>query len=180
LVIAAPLLLVQLLNDRWAVWDIHFHYGAVLVPLIAMASALALGRLRTRSPDLVRYGPWVWLSASAVYFVGWTVGPTLFHETGPLRFVDRAARWQAIATVDADSSVCAQQDLAPHLADRPVIHSWPQCDDDDRYIVLDATGMRIDPSARALIQADIERLRVDPGMRVLFDRDGAFVAERVR
>jgi uncharacterized membrane protein len=177
LVIAAPLLLVQLLNDRWAVWDLHFHYGAPVVPLIAIAAVIALS-LRPDRPWLARYGPWLWLAGTATYAIGWAVGPELVGETRPLTFSEHTARWEAIMAVDAKSPVCAQQDLAPHLADRPVIHSWPRCDESDRYIVLDATGMTVNRAMRPQIAEAIERLRNDPSMRVVFDREGAFVAQR--
>ena len=177
LVIAAPLLLVQLLNDRWEVWNIHFHYGSVLVPLLAIAAALALGQQQSRRPQWVHRGPRLWLLATASFAIG-AVGPELFGATGPLTFTPHPARWQAIARVAGHASVCTQQDLLPHLADRPIVHSWPRCDDDDQFIVLDNTGMSINPAVRSDISAAIARLRADPTMRVRFDRDGAFVAER--
>jgi hypothetical protein len=172
---------VQLLNDRWEIWNINFHYGAPAVPLIAVAAVLGLAAL----PDTHRWsrhrfamGLGLWLGGTATYAIGWAVTPRLFGETDPLHFTPRDARWEALASVDATSSVCAQQDLAPHLADRPIIHAWPRCDDDDRYIVLDATGMPIDPKIQPEIAKAIERLRADPSVDVIFDREGAFVGAR--
>src|SRR6185437_1929426 len=48
LLLAAPLLAVQLYSDEPAKWSIHSHYGAPLVPLFAAAAVMALALVPTQ------------------------------------------------------------------------------------------------------------------------------------
>ncbi len=176
LLIAAPLLLIQLLNDRWEISNIHFHYGSVVVPLIAAAAVLAIARFgQARAQDAAVA---TWLVANLVWGLGWSLGPRLWSKTGALSFDRHDDRWSALALVPKMVTVSAQQDLLPHLADRPTIHAWPDGEREDQVIVLDATGMEVNKALRTEIAAAIARLRNDPRFVVRFDRGGAFVAER--
>ena len=175
LVIAAPLLLVQLLNDRREIWHLDFHYGAPVVPLLAAAAVLALPRFPVQA---VR----VWIAVTTVVAL-LRVPRVVAIPQGPLDFAfatsaRAGALREAAALIPAGAAISAQADIVPHLADRPEIHAWPRIDATDAWILLDADGMESDHSVRPAIEAAIIALRSSPEWRVRLDRERVLLVER--
>lgn len=86
----------------------------------------------------------------------------------------RAVIAEALARVPADASVSADNALGAHLSARELINIFPVLGDVD-YVVLDSEGRYGPRRAKAL-----ERLRADGRFRIVFERNGVLVFERVR
>ncbi len=184
LLIAAPLLAVQLLNDRPPVWNIHYQYGAAVVPLLAAAAALTLSHEGAVPFVWRRPLARVWLGITAIAACA-AVLVKLYGEGRPFdpEFPgsERAGALARMLTiVPAEASVSALDRIAPHLAHRPELHNWPDGQDSDQFVVLETGGMQNEPEQRKSVEQGVERLRHDPAFAVRFDRAGVFVAERVR
>jgi uncharacterized membrane protein len=182
LLIAMPLLAVQLFNDRPVVWNIHYQYGAAVVPLLCAAAALTLSDEKAIPSAWRRRAGLLWLSGTSIVACA-AVLVKLYGDGRPIDpdfpSSDRArALERAVSSVPADASVSALDRISPHLAHRHVIHSWPDGESEDRYVVLERGGMREEPEQQQLVEAGIRRLRNDPSFVVRFDEAGVFVAER--
>jgi hypothetical protein len=182
LLVAAPLLLVQLFNDRKEVWNIHYQYGAAVVPLLAACAALALSDERC----IPRAWRWrfacVWFGGVAVTFCA-AVLVKIYGEGRPLdpEFPSSSravALRRVLALVPSEASVSALDRIAPHLADRPTLHNWPDGENEDRFVVLETGGMIGEPEERKLVEDGIARLRRDPNFAVRFDEAGVVLMER--
>ncbi len=183
LLIAAPLLLVQLLNDRSAVWSIHYQYGAPVVPLLAACAALALSDKRCVPPDKRRWFAGVWVAATVIVACVPLSGK-IYGEGRPIdpKFVGskRAMALARVPTlVPVDASVSAFDRITPHLAHRPEIHKWPDGEDADRFVVLEVGGMSAHPDELAIAKAAIARLRSDPRFTIRLDEAGVLLVERI-
>jgi hypothetical protein len=181
LIPAAPLLAVQLYDDRWEVFSTRFQYGSPVVPLFAAAAILALSEVKERRPRWVLPLASVWLLATFVHSAI-DVGPKIYGGSRPIDpdFPSSAraqALRRAIALVPDEASVSAQPDLVPHVAERERIHQWPDGEDDDRFVLLDGGGMWISQAYRARVREGILRLRNDPRFLARFDQAGVALFE---
>ncbi len=181
LLIAAPLLAVQLYNDRSVVWNIHYQYGAAVVPLLAATAGLTLPSIRR--PSLRQWhariwlgGVWVatcWAVLVNVYGEGRPIDPDFPHST-------RASSLRReLAMIPGEASVSALDRIAPPLAHRRVLHLWPDGQDEDQFVVLEAGGMKNEPEERKLVEEGMDRLRHDDRFAVRLDEAGVLLVERV-
>ncbi len=180
LLIAAPLLLVQMFNDRSETWSIHFQYGAPIAPLFVVAAALALSQVALSKWQGALSLTWlVGMGAHyAVAVTGDLVGTSRpimpgFAESPRARALARAARM-----IPDDASVSAQPDIVPHVCHRGAIHEWPYGEESDRFVVLDVGGMSIDDDIHAAVAAAVPRLRRDERFTTQLDEAGVAVFER--
>ncbi len=183
LLVAAPLLLVQLLNDRSVVWSIHSQYGAAVVPLLAACAALALSDTRCVRPDKRRWFAAVWIGATAIVACVPLAGK-LYGEGRPLDPQFSGSRratalGRVLTLLPGDASVSAFDRIAPHLAHRPEVHRWPDGEDADRFVVLEVGGMSAHPDELAIAKAAIARLRSDPRFTIRLDEAGVLLVERI-
>ncbi len=181
LLLAAPLLMVQLLSDREAVWSVRFQYGAPVVALISAAAGLAMSSLAPRLAMTLALG---WLAVNVGY-AGLRWAPYAAFKSGPADFAfegsPRAkALEEAFALISDDASVSAQDHLVPHLANREQIHQWPDGESVDEYVVLDEAGVPGDLAVEATMaaQAGARRLRESADYERVFDREGVLVLKR--
>jgi uncharacterized membrane protein len=113
MIIAAPLFLQHLLSWRTSEWQIYWHYGLPLLPLMWIAAAEAAARL-------------FWRDAVATYILAACVAVQIWF--GPIRAIGRnavtaAAEWEKsrvhadlLATVSPKESVTASLGFLSHLA----------------------------------------------------------------
>lgn len=181
LLIAAPLLAVQLYADDEPVWNLRYHYGAPVVPLLAAAAVLSLGWVHRRSARWAFVLAMVWVGTNATVaairmaqFATEPGGPLDLSVPGSPR--DRALR-RAMALVPKEASVSAQDGLVPHLAERERIHQWPDGEWEDDFILLDAQGIPGETPQEPITQA-IERLRSDERFEPLLDEEGVLLVRR--
>jgi uncharacterized membrane protein len=182
LLLAAPLLLIQLFNDRKEVWNIHYQYGAAVVPLLAACAGLALADERCVSFARRRVFAGIWLGGTGLVAC-FAVLVKLYGDGRPIDpEFPSSERAQALrnmlSTVPDGAAVSALDRLAAHLADRPTVHNWPDGEQEDQFVVLETGGMKDEREERLVVQAAIERLRHDARFLVRFDQAGVVVMER--
>ena len=181
LLLAAPLLAVQLYSDDPAKWSIHTHYGAPLVPLFAAAAVMALGLLPAKG-DARAIVAAVWLSLVMMHDA-----QALPSPSGPGSAIDGGfsasprglALRRAIDAVPKDASISAQEDVVPHVASRVEIHAFPDGEASDDYVLLDREGAALRPHGGAAMDKAMARLRGSSDFTVLVDEAGVLLVRRV-
>ncbi len=182
LLLCAPLLLVQLLSDKRQICDTNHQYGAPVVPALAALVVLGLSSLYQRSKAWGPRGLLVWCAGTAALLLPGAVeratmtnGPLDFSFAGSTR---GAALRRAFALVPEQASVSAQDRLVPHLADREVIHFWPDGEESDEFVVLDTQGVASNLSKSDTLAAAAVRLRGDRRFEVALDEAGVLLLRR--
>ena len=182
LLVGAPLLAIQLLADRFEIWSIRFQYGAPLVPLVSVAGVLGIAAAGKRWPGrAARALALLWLVGNAA-FSARLLGIYATLRGGPLEpgfegSARQAALARAVALVPDAASVCAQDNVVPHLADRAAISAWPDCPEEDEYVVLDGGGAR-EGAEQLAVAGGLARLRGDPRFTVVMDEQDVLVLRR--
>jgi hypothetical protein len=186
LLLAAPLLVVQLLSDDPKRWDIHSHYGIPVVPLLSTASALAL-------VFLPGTGPLSFLSYRRIAAIGWAalviahviqVVPSPVGKGRPIDLAfagsprDLALR-RAFSMIPADASISAQDDVVPHVATREEVHQWPDGEATDDFVLLDQNGLARNIRSPEVLARAAARLRDVRHFQVLLDEAGVLLLRRV-
>ena len=182
LLLCAPLLLVQLLSDKRQICDTNHQYGAPVVPALAAVVVLGLSFLYRRAPAWGPRGLLLWCAGTAALLLPGAVTRAT-QTSGPLDFSfansPRAAALQrAFALVPAQASVSAQDRLVPHLADREVIHLWPDGEEGDEFVALDTQGIASNLWPGETQGAAAERLRADPRFHIALDEAGVLLLRR--
>jgi uncharacterized membrane protein len=178
LLIAAPLLAVQLFNDHSLAWNIHYQYGAPVVPLLAATAGLALSYLQVNEQ---RWHARIWLGG-VLLTACFATFVKLYGEGRPIdpEFPSspRALALSKVLTIVPDgATVSALDRIGAHLAHRPTLHTWPSGEDEDQFVLLEAGGMKEEPEERQLVEAGIARLRRDPRFVVRFEEAGVIAFE---
>ena len=197
--VAVPQFLANILTNANFFYDIRFHYAAIIVAVLALATVEGIAWLRRTSwrRAAVGFAGACALAAS----VAWGISPiSTQFRTGywPLDGNARQATLEdAVATVPGDAAVSAPYNLVPHLAHRTQIytfpnpfipHNWgvagvapddPDLDhtpDEVEWIIVDR--MSIGPESR---EANLLATLLDNGeFEVVSDTDGVVVARRVK
>jgi len=180
LLLAAPLLAVQLYSDDPAKWSIHSHYGAPLVPLFAVAAVLALAFLPARG-DARAIVAASWLSLVLIHDtleVPSIRGPGSAIDAGFSRSPRAAALGAAILAVPKEASISAQENVVPHVSRRVDIHAFPDGEASDDYILLDRQGAARRPGGEQAVDLAIARLKEASDMKVLVDDAGVVLFKR--
>ncbi|HEY2833647.1 MAG TPA: DUF2079 domain-containing protein [Sporichthyaceae bacterium] len=135
LALAVPTLGWRLFSDYWQYWSGHFHYNAVLMPILFAAFIDALGRA---GPGRRREA----LAVSALVTVLFVPGNALWSPFQPStwhhdpRIGDARAE---LARVPDDVTVSASNSLAPQLTNRDSvsIFGWSAARPNPEWIVVD-------------------------------------------
>ena len=180
LLLAAPLLAVQLYSDDPAKWSIHSHYGAPLVPLFATAAVLALAFLPARG-DARAICAAAWLSLVLIHDTTTLPslrGPGAAIDPGFSRSPRALALHAALLAVPKDASISAQEDVVPHVASRVDVHAFPDGEASDEYILLDREGAARRPGGAEAVDAARKRLKKADDVEVLIDDAGVLLVKR--
>jgi hypothetical protein len=182
LLLAAPLLAIQLYSDEPAKWSIQSHYGAPLVPLFAAAGVMALALLPAKG-DLRTIAAAAWVSLVMMHdarALPSPLGPGS-AEGGTFSQSPRfAALRKAIAAVPPQASISAQEDVVPHVASRADVHVFPDGEASDEYILLDREGAALRSGGTKAVDAAMDRLRTSSTFTVRVDEAGVLLLERVK
>jgi uncharacterized membrane protein len=161
--LAFPLAL-NLFSNRYYMRQIHFQYTALLTPVLLAAATVALTRVPPRLPRHLAAAAWTLCTLLAAL----TVIPIEQRSTLNSTFsVEDAALTQAIlADIPAHASVCATQNLVPHLAQRRRIYMfpnpfWPLATGPGRQALQQQRGDNHPPLDRPLIRQALMESEVD-------------------
>lgn len=126
LVLCVPLLLERMLSDNPYHWGTSAHYSLTIAPVVAMAAADGMARLRRIVPAGRWRGALAPACAAAILLInaGIAVQGELSKLADPSFYVrsdsDMAVR-RALATIPPSASVAAQSRFVPHLSQRDEI-----------------------------------------------------------
>jgi uncharacterized membrane protein len=180
LLLAAPLLAVQLYSDEPAKWSIQSHYGAPLVPLFAAAAVMALLLVPTKD-DRRTLAAAAWLSLvmmHSAHALPSPLGPGSALDGAFSRSPRFAALRRAIAAVPPQASISAQEDVVPHVASRADVHVFPDGEASDEFVLLDRQGAALRAGDTKAVDAAMERLRGSSSFTVRVDEEGVLLLER--
>jgi uncharacterized membrane protein len=154
LAIAAPSLGYLLLSEHPYLHTVSFHYPAILVPWLFLATARGLGRIRKSYGD--REGlnlywvaiVWILVGAGVIHY---KLDPVALYAAQGLfqRDPARPQVMEALREIPEDAGVATINRFGPHLANHRyhvVLESaqplyWPHLDAAE-YVLLDITGCR--------------------------------------
>lgn len=153
--IAAPVLLSRLFNDRLNVWSPVYQYDAILAPVFLLAALEALARLRAwhqarrgGTPLRMRRLPTVFVS---VLLGCGVVGTLFFPQVFPFQRTVTGDTWQrtewawaldrAVDMIPDDVCVEAADNAVPHLVDRTYVGLHGDIGDDlATWMIIDTTA----------------------------------------
>lgn len=179
LVLALPNLAERFLADKREMWGLGFHYGLVGAGFLAVGAISSLAKLRKRvsGPHFDVFASVFLVGAMAASFVGSPSPPELASLEKPYfaapAEVERYRR--ALALVDDDDAVVAQNHFLPHVALRE--HIWlPEQRFVDRadVVVLDSAASPWPDSPKHVVRL-IARLQSDPRFTVAFHEETTWV-----
>ncbi|RYF29653.1 MAG: DUF2079 domain-containing protein [Chloroflexi bacterium] len=121
IILAVPLVLERFLSSNSNYWQFHFHYGATVAPILAMAFIDGVDRL-TKYGFLQKYNPRKYITyvsggAAAVAVVLFAISPMTFiakPSNWSMTNMERSG-YSMISSVKKSESVCATNHIAPHL-----------------------------------------------------------------
>jgi uncharacterized membrane protein len=110
-------------------------------------------------------------------------GPSLLGHIGhhldwPVATAHTRLGYQVLTLIPPNASVSAQTTLVPHLSQRAEVHEFPDDDNTDQYIFLDATADYYPFASLADYSAAVSALERSPGIEVVVDRDGYLLLRR--
>ncbi|MEA2686521.1 MAG: hypothetical protein QOE93_1716, partial [Actinomycetota bacterium] len=190
--VAGPLLAVNALTSSPYARDYRYHYSALVVAGVTVATVEVIARLG-RNPSARRFLVGLVAATALATSVAWGPSPIgVKYRSGIWPLVDDprvAAKRHAVDLVPPNARVAAGYDLVPHLAHRVEIYQFPEpwtvftwgiagegLPDPDRveWLVLDRRHFLTEDD-RSLA----ERL-LSGSFQVRFERDGVVVAQRTR
>jgi len=166
----------RFLADKREMWGLAFHYGLVTAAWLAVGAVDVAARLR-RAPFAVAG---LLMAGMGLSFMTGARTPDLRHLEQPyFASADEVARYRrALALVDDDDAVVAQNHFLPHLALRR--HIWLP---EERFIaradvvVLDTAASPWPHDARH-VRRLVARLQGDPAFEVVFSEETTRVFRR--
>ena len=127
LVPAIPQFFANILTNLNFFWSIQFHYAAIIVTFVALASVDGVARLKGDS--LRRFGVGAVAAAALATSVAWGMSPiSTQYRNGywPLAENPRQAILDAgVDSVPGDAAVAATYNIVPHLSHREQIYTFP-------------------------------------------------------
>jgi uncharacterized membrane protein len=198
LVPAVPQFFANILTNLNFFWSIQFHYAAIIVTFVAIASVDGVARLKGDS--LRRFGVGAVAAAALATSVAWGMSPiSTQYRNGYWPLTENPRQGILDAAVDSvpgDAAVAATYNIVPHLSHRDQIYTFPNPwfplnwgvagvapDDPDHdhvpaevdWIVVDRTTHVPEGREEQLLDS-----LVDSGeFEVVSDDEGVFVARRV-
>jgi uncharacterized membrane protein len=185
LIAAIPELAVNLLSAATTQTSIRFHYTAGLIPVLVAAAVFGAKRLERRRPGAPVATGVVVLGLASSYLLGpipvWQYFPGGQSQQARAAEVsehDRIAS-RALSLIPHDAVVSATNSLGAHLSARRRVLSFPYLQD-ARWIAADETAPgyadRLAPLPTAV---QLSWLRRNPEWRLVFERDGILIFQRV-
>jgi uncharacterized membrane protein len=190
LLIAGPMLAVNVFSSFPYTREIRYHYSALVLVGIILATVEAIAWVAVKKPELVRFLVGLVAASSLAATVAWGPSPIgVKYHSGiwPLQSDRQSARDAAVDLVPAGAPTSAIYNMLPHLAHRDQIYDFPVpwrnvnwgvhgehlADPADvQWIVVDRREMSVDDLGL------LDRLTAHQ-FHVVFDRDGIVVAKRV-
>lgn len=198
LVVAVPQFFANVLANQNFFYDIRFHYTAVIVAVLAMATIEGIARLRR--PGAQRFGVGLVAACALATSVAWGISPiSTQYRTGywPLAGNDRQSTLDAaVDRVPDGASVAASYYIVPHLSHREQIYTFPNpwiasnwgvagivpedptndhTPDEVDWVVVDRTVLGIDSREIMLVDELID----DGEFEIVSEAEGIVVARRV-
>lgn len=172
LLLALPTLLYLLLSDYEPQYSIHYHYTALLIPLLAMSAATGAARAVRRG------GRSICLALSGLVLVT-AVTSYVLHSPGPLaRHFNQdgeytlsphlTSGYNALAVIPSEASVMTPEEFAPHLAARERIYIENENYLPVEYVLQEYTARTASPRYPALVPEGRELLY--PYCKTIFDK----------
>jgi uncharacterized membrane protein len=185
LIAALPELAVNLLSAATTQTSIRFHYTAGLIPVLLAAAVFGAARLQRLRPGLRVATGAVVLGLVSSYLLGpipvWRYfpgGQSHQARAADVTEHDRIAS-RALRLIPHDAVVSATNSLGAHLSARRRVLSFPYLQD-ARWIAADETAPgyadRLAPLPTAV---QLSWLRRNPEWRLVFERDGILIFQRV-
>jgi uncharacterized membrane protein len=175
LVLALPTFGYLLLSSYPAQYSLGRQYGVVIIPLVAIAAAVAVARLERRlggRPAVVPAAALGVAAAAAVTYVHYGPGPG-GGWFDPERYQPNPRAGTAaslFARIPAEASVSAQENLAPHLSRRERLYLFPALHGAD-YVILDNEGGTF-PIDRPTWDREVAELLRNPLYRLAAQEEG--------
>jgi uncharacterized membrane protein len=197
LVPAIPQFFANILTNLNFFWSIQFHYAAIIVTFVAIASVDGVGRLK--GEPLRRFGVGIVAAAALATSVAWGMSPiSTQYRNGywPLTANPRQATLDAaVDSVPGDAAVAATYNIVPHLSHRDQIYTFPNPwfplnwgvagvapdDPDHDHVPAEVDWILVDRTTHVPEGREEQLLDslVDSGeFEVVSDNDGIFVARR--
>jgi uncharacterized membrane protein len=187
LIAALPELAINLLSAATTQTSIRFHYTAGLIPILIGAAVFGAAQIVRRRPDaaLPLATAAVVLGLTSNYFLGpipvWRYFPGgEQHQAYAAQVTehDRVAA-RALRLIPDSAVVSATNSLGAHLSARRRVLSFPYLQD-ARWVAADETAPgyadRLAPLPTAV---QLSWLRRNPEWRLVFERDGILIFERL-
>ncbi len=198
LVPAVPQFFANILTNLNFFWSIQFHYAAIIVAFVALASVDGVARLKGDS--LRRFGVGAVAAAALATSVAWGMSPiSTQYRNGywPLTENPREATLDAaVDSVPGDAAVAATYNIVPHLSHRDQIYTFPNPwfplnwgvagvaphDPDHDHVPAEVDWIVVDRTTHVPEGREEQLLDslVDSGeFEVISDDNGIFVARRI-
>jgi len=185
LIAALPELAANLLSAAETQTSIRFHYTAGLIPVLVAAAVFGAKRLQRLRPGLPVATGAVVIGLVSSYLLGpipvWRYFPGGQEHQAQAADVtehDRLAA-RALRLIPADAVVSATNSLGAHLSARRRVLSFPYLQD-ATWVAADETSPgyadRLAPLPTAV---QLSWLRRNPEWRLVFERDGILIFQRV-
>jgi uncharacterized membrane protein len=185
LIAALPELAVNLLSAATTQTSIRFHYTAGLIPVLVAAAIFGAKRLQRLRPRLPVATGVLALALVSSYLLGpipvWRYFPGGQEHQAQAASVsehDRIAA-RALQLIPSRAVVSATNSLGAHLSARRRVLSFPYLED-ARWVAADETAPgyadRLAPLPTAV---QLSWLRGNPEWRLVFERDGILIFQRV-
>jgi uncharacterized membrane protein len=181
--LSLPSLVERFLSEKREMWGLGFHYGLVITTALTVGAIDVLSTMRRRFAHAVGFdaGAAVFVAVSLVG--SWATSPVppefATFEKPYFATVDEVARYRrALANIDDDDAVVAQNHFLPHLALRR--HIWLP---EERFVeradvvLLDSRASPW-PHTPQHVQRLLARLRVDPRFRAVWHEHSTWVFRR--
>jgi hypothetical protein len=172
---ALPVLLLNALSTSPWMAAGKAHYSSLVLPVVAIAAAAALGRLRP-NPQLQHLAIGALVVTSIAGYVREGAGP-LGGNYAPATLTDHATRAARIASsLPVEAAVSASTSLVPRLIQRSRIYVFPAVLDAD-FIFLDLTASPA-PTSAGDVFLRVHALLDDGGWGVVESDDGLLLLRR--
>jgi uncharacterized membrane protein len=190
LLIAGPMLAVNIFSSFPYTREIRYHYSALVLVGVILATVEAIAWVAVKKPGLVRFLVGLVVATSLAATVAWGPSPIgVKYRTGiwPLQSDRQSAREEAIDLVPDGAPTSAIYNMLPHLAHRDQIYDFPV---PFRNVNWGVDGEHLDdPAGVQWIVVDRREMSTEDlalldrltrrQFRVVSDRDDVVVAKRV-
>ncbi|MBK6344164.1 MAG: DUF2079 domain-containing protein [Flavobacteriales bacterium] len=180
---ALPIMVQKMWHDDPGKWSVIAHYGIELAPLVGVATALALARIRGATMRWLPWGVLVLSLACTIRFMDRTVA---YHDRSRIRIYQERhyvkgyevrAVHRALEAIPLEAIVSAQSPAVPHLALRRTVYQFPIVREAEYLVFLPAESPY--PLDAMTYSETLRVLRGDPGWEIFRETDGCVVLKLV-